>query len=428
MSIKPSRHRARKLCQRSIQLVNEAVLSSAPSDKFPTILQAQEDCSLTIELELLNLTGTRWASHACTLLPMLELFEQLKSRGTSQMTWHHLKCRLIWWPQPGTISARDSTSDAFNFCISRSGCGRCIATQWFWAALHLINLPPMSKWRSNPTNLVCSGYRTSAFAVTWRMLRTRCPSMRGCLHRGCVPILHECIPWPHRADVPPNFSCGFDCVPQDYTDTFRGLAKSSFQSWRFPIYPNPAYSMTSRLCWVPQHVFLRFLSFWGDSMQAVLVCSTFCVYVLLARKQHRCAMIKTSYFLYKSPNALSDAFNSSIPQEIQFWSPVFWSLPFSDSWWTSIILPELHLDLSRSHCHHCDLQAETCVFARLCKLCAWGALYLTKAVSTQEPLKWSWCTLPDSSKCQVPLLQSLGRAQIWTNALGVCLKIRTRFN
>ena len=98
-----------------------------------------------------------------------------------------------------------------------------------WAALHLINL--------NPTNLVCSGYRTSAFATTWRMLRTRCPSMRECLHRGCVPILHECIiPWPHQADVSPNFSCGFDCVPQDYTDTFRGLAKSSFQSWRFPIY------------------------------------------------------------------------------------------------------------------------------------------------------------------------------------------------
>ena len=42
-------------------------------------------------------------------------------------------------------------------------------------------------------------------------------------------------------------------------------------------------------------------------------------------------MIKTSYFLYKSPNASSDAFNSSIPQEIQFLSPVFWSLPFSDS-------------------------------------------------------------------------------------------------
>ena len=139
-------------------------------------------------------------------------------------------------------------------------------------------------------------------------------------------------------------------------------------------------------------------------------------------------MIKTSYFLYKSPNASSDAFNSSIPQKIRFLSPVFWSLPFSDSWWTSIILPELHLDLSRSHCHHCDLQAETCVFARLCKLCAWGALYLPKAVSTQEPLKWSRCTLPDSSKCQIPLLQSLGRAQIWANALGVCLKIRSRFN
>ena len=200
--------------------------------------------------------------HACTLLPMLELFEQLKSRGTSQMTWHHLKCRLIWWPQPGTISARDSTSDAFNFCISRSGCGRYIA-------LHLINLPPMSKWRPNPTNLVCSGYRTSAFATTWRMLRTRCPSMRECLHRGCVPILHECIPWPHRADVPPNFSCGFDCVPQDYTDTFRGLAKSSFQSWRFPIYTNPAYSMTSRLCWVPQHVFLRLLRGFNASCLSV---------------------------------------------------------------------------------------------------------------------------------------------------------------
>ena len=181
---------------------NAMVLSSAPSDKFPTILQAQEECSLTIELELLNLTGMRWASHACTLLPMLELFEQLECHGTSQMTWHHLKCRLIWWPQPGTISARDSTSDAFNFCISRSGCGRYIATQWFWAALHLINLPPTSKGRPNPTNLVCSGYRTSAFATTWRMLRTRCPSMRECLHRGCVPILHECIPWPHRADVP----------------------------------------------------------------------------------------------------------------------------------------------------------------------------------------------------------------------------------
>ena len=46
---------------------------------------------------------------------------------------------------------------------------------------------------------------------------------------------------------------------------------------------------------------------------------------------------------------------------------------------------------------------------------------------SNEPLKWSWCTLPDSSKCQVPLLQSLGRAQLWANALGVCLKIR-RFN
>ena len=114
MSIKPSRHRAQKLCQQSIQLVNAAVLSSPPSDKFPT-LQAQEDCSLTIELELLNLTGTRWASHACTLLPMLELFEQLKSRGTSQMTWHHLKCRLIWWPQPGTISARGLHIRRFQF-------------------------------------------------------------------------------------------------------------------------------------------------------------------------------------------------------------------------------------------------------------------------------------------------------------------------
>ena len=147
-------------------------------------------------------------------------------------------------------------------------------------------------------------------------------------------------------------------------------------------------------------------------MQAVLVCSTLCVYVLLARKQHRCDDDKDILLSVQSPNASSHAFNSSIPQEIQFLSPVFWSLPFSDSWWTSIILPELHLDLSRSHCHHCDLQAETCVFARLCKLCAWGALYLPKAVSTQEPLKWSWCTLPDSSKCQVPLLQSLGRAQI----------------
>ena len=62
-----------------------------------------------------------------------------------------------------------------------------------------------------------------------------------------------------RCPTWPNFSCGFDGVPQDYTDTFRGLAKSSFQSWRFRIYTNPAYSMTSRLCWVPRHVFLRFL-------------------------------------------------------------------------------------------------------------------------------------------------------------------------
>ena len=113
--------------------------------------------------------------------------------------------------------------------------------------------------KAQSNQLVCSGYLTSAFVTTWRMLRTRCPSMRECLHRGCVPILHECIPWPHRADVPPNSSCGFDCVPQDYADTFRGLAKSSFQSWRFPMYRNPAYSMTSRLCWVPQHVLLRFL-------------------------------------------------------------------------------------------------------------------------------------------------------------------------
>ena len=64
------------------------------------------------------------------------------------------------------------------------------------------------------------------------------------------------------------------------------------------------------------------------------------------------------------------------PEEIQLLSPVFWSLPFSDSWWTSIILlPDLYLDLSRSHSHHCHLQAESCVSARLCKLCAWKALH-----------------------------------------------------
>ena len=63
-------------------------------------------------------------------------------------------------------------------------------------------------------------------------------------------------------------------------------------------------------------------------------------------------------------------------EEIQLLSPVFWSLPFSDSWWTSIILlPDLHLDLSRSHSHHCVLQAESCVSASLCKLCAWKALH-----------------------------------------------------
>ena len=138
------------------------------------VLQAQEDCSLTIELELLNLTGTRWASHACTLLPMLELFEQLKSHGTSQMTWHHLKCRLIWWPQAGTISARDSTSDAFNFCISRSGCGTYIATQWFWAALHLrssagvaeICCEPRTAFRSSACVAeICCEPRTAFFSL-----------------------------------------------------------------------------------------------------------------------------------------------------------------------------------------------------------------------------------------------------------------------
>ena len=169
--------------------------------------------------------------------------------------------------------------------------------------------------------------------------------------------------------------------------------------------------MTSRLCWVPQHVFLRFLRGFNASCLSMFDFVRLCQ-CYLQGSSIGVTMIKTSYFLYKSPNASSDAFNSSIPQKIRFLSPVFWSLPFSDSWWTSIILPELHLDLSRSHSHHCDLQAETCVFARLCKLCAWGALYLPKAVSTQEPLKWSRCTLPDSSKCQIPLLQSLGRAQI----------------
>ena len=45
----------------------------------------------------------------------------------------------------------------------------------------------------------------------------------------------------------------------------------------------------------------------------------------------------------------------------------------------------------------------------------------------RETLKWSWCTLPHSS-CQVPLLRSLGRAQLWANTVGVCLKARSRFN
>ena len=109
---------------------------------------------------------------------------------------------------------------------SRSGCGRYIATQWFWAALHLINLPPTSEGRPNPTNLVCSGYRTSAFATTWRMLRKRCPSMRECLHRGCVPILHECIPWPHRADVPPDLT-----FPVDLT-VFPKTTRIHFGGWQ----------------------------------------------------------------------------------------------------------------------------------------------------------------------------------------------------
>ena len=42
--------------------------------------------SMEHQLELFNLTGTPWASHACTLLLCLSFFEQLKSHGTGQMT------------------------------------------------------------------------------------------------------------------------------------------------------------------------------------------------------------------------------------------------------------------------------------------------------------------------------------------------------
>ena len=57
-----------------------------------------------------------------------------------------------------------------------------------------------------------------------------------------------------------------------------------------------------------------------------------------------------------------------------FLSPVFCTLPFSDSWWTSIVLPELHVDLSRSYSHHCHLQAESCVSAKLRNFCVLGGL------------------------------------------------------
>ena len=60
--------------------------------------------------------------------------------------------------------------------------------------------------------------------------------------------------------------------------------------------------------------------------------------------------------------------------------------------------------------------------------CVVTIVKIWNARHSHEPLKWSWCSLPDSSKCQVPQLQSLGRAQLWAvHALGVCLEIR-RFN
>ena len=84
------------------------VLSSAPFDKFATrckwrpiptnwfalaiehpLLQVQEECSLTFELELLNLTGT----HAYTLLLCLSFLSNYNL--LARWPWHHVNRRLI---------------------------------------------------------------------------------------------------------------------------------------------------------------------------------------------------------------------------------------------------------------------------------------------------------------------------------------------
>ena len=115
------------------------------------------------------------------------------------ITWN---VDLFLWPWPATISARGLHIRRFQFLHLQ---------KWLWE-IHsnamVLSSAPSDKFAINVKMKAQSSQFglqwLSTFATTWRMLRTRCPSMRECLHRGCVPILHECIPWPHRADVPPK--------------------------------------------------------------------------------------------------------------------------------------------------------------------------------------------------------------------------------
>ena len=96
-------------------------------------------------------------------LAMLELFEQLNFHGTGHITLTspkmstylvtptskyfcqglHIRRFFLFLPERQSVGKEG---------IAWSGCARCIETQWFWEALHLINLPPESKWRPNGTN------------------------------------------------------------------------------------------------------------------------------------------------------------------------------------------------------------------------------------------------------------------------------------
>ena len=153
------------------------VLSSAPFDKFATrckwrpvptnwfalaiehpLLQVQEECSLTFELELLNLTGTPWASRAYTLLVCLSFLSNWNLMALVRWPWHHVNRRLsVLTPTSNHFCEGNAHQTRSIFCFyqkdrvsERKAFPEVVVgdtsqrKRFSLAALHLINLPPES--------------------------------------------------------------------------------------------------------------------------------------------------------------------------------------------------------------------------------------------------------------------------------------------